>query len=120
MITHLLLPSLVLLFYLLFNPVEATSCSCIRDGIVSDCAETPCGANSSVVTGGAQLCCVNGDVCGADNICHFTKNIPNTSGFYLGGCTDPTWTDPACQQHCSEYFLFSQGCDWYVENCGGK
>jgi hypothetical protein len=67
-----------------------------------DCSgtENVCGYGSSVDSG-AQLCCVAGDVCGKDSICHFSKPITNTSGYYLGGCTDPNYRDPVCQNHCS-------------------
>jgi hypothetical protein len=40
---------------------------------------------------------VAGDVCGKDSICHLSKPIANTSCYYLGGCTDPTYKDPAAR-----------------------
>ncbi len=76
-----------------------------------DCSggEFACGEASNVSSGGAQLCCVNGDQCGRDSICHFSKPIANTSGYYLGGCTDPTYTDPVCQHHCCKNNTFLTG-----------
>ncbi|KFY53720.1 hypothetical protein V497_08286 [Pseudogymnoascus sp. VKM F-4516 (FW-969)] len=66
-----------------------------------------CGMDSSPCSGsksdsGVSLCCVPGDTCGADSICHFTRRVENASGFYLGGCTDPTFQDPLCAGQCSE------------------
>lgn len=94
-----------------FLSVVASTCYCVRDSVVFDCSstESACGGASSVDSG-AQLCCVNGDQCGKDSICHFTKSIPNTSGYYLGGCTHPTYQDQVCQRHCSQYTQYSNHC----------
>jgi hypothetical protein len=96
----------VLLSILPYVSLVTSNCYCVRDGQVIDCSgtETACSTPSSVDSG-AQLCCVTGDQCGKDSICHFTKQIANTSGYYLGGCTDPTYKDPVCQQHCSQYHI---------------
>jgi hypothetical protein len=110
---------LSLLLILPFVSLVASICYCVRDNDIFDCSstETACGNASSVDTG-AQLCCVNGDQCGADSICHFAKPIANTSGYYLGGCTDPTYNDPVCQKHCSQYHIpihTSQEVSWASE-----
>ena len=62
---------------------------------------TPCGMPSS--TGFVQ-CCSNGDTCGADGFCHFTQPLNGSSGYYLGGCTDPTFRDSSCPQQCSKFY----------------
>ncbi len=54
-----------------------------------------CGSDTS-----AQYCCANGDTCEGDSICHFTHPQENTSGYYLGGCTDITFPGPACSEKC--------------------
>jgi hypothetical protein len=91
--------------FFLSSLVEVTRW-CLQDGNTVDCSttETVC-PNSSSVDGGAQLCCMKGDTCGEDSPCHFTKEIANTSGYYLGGCTDGPYSDPVCQSHCSEYYF---------------
>lgn len=48
-----------------------------------------------------QTCCVRGDVCLSDSICHFMHSLDNVSGYYIiGGCTDEVYSDPACSRHC--------------------
>jgi hypothetical protein len=92
-VVPLILPSISLV---------SSNCYCIRDNDIFDCSttETVCGIASSVDSG-AQLCCVAGDQCGIDSVCHLSKQIAITSGYYLGGCTNPTYNDPVCQKHCS-------------------
>lgn len=57
----------------------------------------PCGDTGSSI----QKCCVRGDLCLSDSICHFTHPLVNASGYYNSGCTDETYSDPqACSKHC--------------------
>ncbi|MCJ1470224.1 hypothetical protein MMC07_008869 [Pseudocyphellaria aurata] len=56
----------------------------------------PCGATGSAV----QLCCWEEDVCLSDSICYSTHPSLNATGYYIGGCSDSSYSDPACSQHC--------------------
>lgn len=108
---------------LFFSSWVEAACWCRRDGEIIDCStrETACPKSSSV-DGGAQLCCVTGDTCGEDSLCHFTKDVANTSGYYLGGCTDQSYTDPVCQGVCSEYYFnlfFAPRLRAELRSCGG-
>ncbi|MCJ1327653.1 hypothetical protein MMC10_004324 [Thelotrema lepadinum] len=58
----------------------------------------PCGNDTSII----QPCCADGHVCDVDSFCHFTGPSSQLSGFYLAGCTDPTFKDPKCTQQCSK------------------
>ncbi|KAH9829774.1 hypothetical protein Tdes44962_MAKER02252 [Teratosphaeria destructans] len=64
----------------------------------------PCGA-SNATDAQAQSCCYAGDVCMEDSICHYTHGgVTNGTGYYMAGCTDSSWKDPACPKQCtSEY-----------------
>ena len=79
------------------------TCYCANEGGIDVCGSgsSPCPGIESA--SGVSLCCVPGDICGADSICHFNHAIAFTSGYYLGGCTDPTFTDPICAQQCCEF-----------------
>lgn len=60
----------------------------------------PCG-NSSISGASAQSCCNAEDYCMDDSICHYTRGgVTNGTGYYMSGCTDPTWKDPACPKQC--------------------
>lgn len=61
----------------------------------------PCGGSNG--GSGVQSCCYAGDYCMEDSICHYTHSVTNGTGFYMAGCTDPTWQDPACPKQCSKY-----------------
>ena len=40
-----------------------------------------------------------------DSICHYTHGgVTNGTGYYMAGCTDPSWQDPACPKACSKPF----------------
>ena len=54
-------------------------------------------------TSGVSACCNDGDSCLEYSICHFTHPSPSDkskSGFYIGGCTDPSYDDPVCLRQC--------------------
>lgn len=107
-----------------FSSLAEATCWCRQDGNIIDCSttETAC-PNSSSVDGGAQLCCVSGDICGEDSLCHFNKLIANTSGYYLGGCTDQSYNDPVCQGVCSKYyfeFSFAPRLSWMILRLWGR
>ena len=62
-------------------------------------AQAPCSNSTSTVQ-----CCNPSDTCGADGFCYFTHALASAvTGYYLGGCTDPDFEDPACSQHCTGY-----------------
>ena len=79
----------------------SATCYCKEgaEGINTGCdGRVPCSNDA-----GVQTCCRADDECGDDGFCHFTdRRLDNTSGYYLGGCTDPTFKDPRCGLHCSE------------------
>ena len=78
-------------------------CYLVSHGYVSSTNQYfPCG--SSVITGAsAQACCNAEDYCMDDGICHYTRGgVTNGTGYYMAGCTDPTWKDPACPKQCSK------------------
>lgn len=58
----------------------------------------PCGGSSTNNT----FCCVQGHICTEDAICRFTETLADTStsGYYVGGCTDETFSDPTCSKAC--------------------
>lgn len=60
---------------------------------------TPCGDTDTNST--VQMCCVGPDICLSDSICQFTHPLEKSSGYYIGGCTDETYSDPICSRHCS-------------------
>ena len=45
-------------------------------------------------------CCVPGDICMEDNLCHYTKSSVNGSGYYLATCTDPFVKDATWAHNC--------------------
>lgn len=74
------------------------------DVIQSSDVSDPCGTASVGLFNpntGVEGCCVAGDTCGANGVCKRNTTIDNTSGYYLGGCTDPTYQDPACPRLCN-------------------
>ena len=60
----------------------------------------PCGYAGSDI----QLCCWNNDTCMSDSICRFKHPLDNGSDYYIGGCTDATYSDPVCSKHCCKFF----------------
>lgn len=69
-------------------------------------AQRPCTnttTTSSSSSNSFTQCCNPTDTCGTNGFCHFThaQDAPVT-GYYLGGCTDPSFEDPiACAQRCT-------------------
>ena len=62
--------------------------------------------NTQQTSGGAQLCCKDGDECGQDSICRTSDTANSGSEWYVGGCTDGTYNDPVCRKDCSKsYFI---------------
>lgn len=52
-----------------------------------------------------QPCCVRGDTCGGEGLCYSpTRADALRSGYYIGGCTDLTFTSETCpRKYCSVY-----------------
>ena len=88
-----------LLLLSIHSSFSSASCYCVDDGTIAICGANsiPCSNSTSTV----QLCCAAGDICGADSICQFTHPQADVSGYYVGGCTDPTFSDPVCSKRCS-------------------
>ena len=53
-------------------------------------------------TSGIQFCCNSDDTCLEDSICHYTHSLAGGSGYYIGGCTDSSFSEP-CSKSCSRY-----------------
>ena len=56
-------------------------------------------------TGVAQYCCANNDFCVGSSICYFTRpseGYGNSSGYYIGSCTDESFSSPECSRECCE------------------
>lgn len=82
-------------------PDSSNSSGCYENhfGLIAQSSQTPCGDPKT----GVQVCCRKEDSCLERSICHFTDlSLSNTTGFYTGGCTDPTFTDAACFGLCGE------------------
>ncbi|KAL2827765.1 hypothetical protein BDW59DRAFT_143803 [Aspergillus cavernicola] len=79
------------------------TCYSMHRGILSKNAATiPCGVTNT--TNPHVTCCVRGDYCMSDSICHFS-NPNGDEGYYRADCTDPTLRDPACATRCGGRFL---------------
>lgn len=52
---------------------------------------------------GHSQCCVTGDTCLSNGICHFTHASTGGSGYYTSACTDRTLNSSACAQACRRY-----------------
>ena len=52
--------------------------------------------NSRATSDGAKVCCKAKEQCGPDSICLEDSN------YYVGGCTDETYSDPVCRHSCSQ------------------
>ncbi|KAL3456095.1 hypothetical protein BJX64DRAFT_271251 [Aspergillus heterothallicus] len=76
------------------------ACYSMHKGIISkNVAVIPCGVTNT--TNPHVTCCVRGDWCMSDSICHFNNTDGGGgSGYYRADCTDPTLTDPACATRC--------------------
>ncbi|PMD46401.1 hypothetical protein L207DRAFT_628951 [Hyaloscypha variabilis F] len=83
----------------------ATDCYYKLDSAIAhNPPSNPCGVVSPSTNFFA--CCVPGDACLDGGICHYTPKPTSAptvvSGYYMGGCTDPTWSSPACAPQCSD------------------
>lgn len=78
--------------------MEGPSCYLgLSQGVVTN--QTICGSPASA----AQTCCGAGDICLEDSFCHCVGLCgSNTSGFYIGACTDENFAYPGCSLHCSK------------------
>ena len=52
----------------------------------------------------SSVCCMTGSTCGPDSLCRWdVENSDLDKGkFFVGGCTDKNYNDPACRKECSE------------------
>ncbi|KAF5860583.1 hypothetical protein ETB97_001357 [Aspergillus alliaceus] len=75
------------------------SCYSLHSGRISSNfdADLPCGIQNS--SHPHVQCCVKGDYCMSNGICHFYKRSSD-QGYYTADCTDPTLQDPACMSRC--------------------
>ena len=60
-----------------------------------------CGSSTT----GTQYCCNSGDTCLEDSICRYTPAQPGGSGYYIGGCTDSSFSEPCSKSCCKSYSI---------------
>lgn len=61
----------------------------------------PCGQTNASTPN--VPCCVSGDYCLTNGLCHYTRSLDGGSGYYAAGCTDKTYKDTtACPQLCDD------------------
>ncbi|KAI9693425.1 MAG: hypothetical protein M1820_009301 [Bogoriella megaspora] len=68
------------------------------DVVKTGLQDRPCGPTNA--TNPYVSCCVEGDTCLEDGMCYAPDDFDGTAGYYIGGCTDANYEDPACKQHC--------------------
>ncbi|TVY35975.1 hypothetical protein LSUB1_G005603 [Lachnellula subtilissima] len=81
-----------------------TSCWYETNNQIQSSQGGPCGVISPGT--GYKTCCAVNDTCLADGICQYTHAGPTqgqTTGYYVGGCTDPSLNSPNCNTHCSSF-----------------
>ena len=61
--------------------------------------DTACGPKND--THLYTACCVKGDWCMGNSICHY-NNVNGGTGYYAADCTDPTLQHPACGTRCGK------------------
>ncbi|TID25718.1 hypothetical protein E2P81_ATG03508 [Venturia nashicola] len=50
---------------------------------------------------GIVPCCASTDTCLAHGLCHYTHSKSGGSGYYVAGCTDPTYNAKNCPRLCT-------------------
>ncbi len=103
------LPAALLAFALLVS--ADSECYWRNHNVISP--EAPSGwfacNNTNLTPDGAQLCCLNGGQCSNNQLCRV--GLTNGSvgySYYVGGCTDPNYSDPVCRMDCSESSAFAR------------
>ncbi|KAH8676501.1 hypothetical protein BGZ60DRAFT_525947 [Tricladium varicosporioides] len=66
------------------------------------------GGPSGVITPNSNYisCCAISDTCVGNGICHYTHPKPlqgSVTGYYVGGCNDPSLSPSNCNMHCSSF-----------------
>lgn len=84
-----------LLYNFYFHVSSASSITCsFKEGFIPSTNFTLCSPNGSYTH-----CCPIDSTCLSSGLCL----APRSLSFTTGGCTDPTWNDPACFQHCENF-----------------
>lgn len=87
--------------------VLATACYGKSDSVVQPFNAGPCGIVTP--TSNFTSCCVSGDTCLADGLCHYAHPMPDAptveTGYYMGGCTDRSYSAASCPTSCSDLRL---------------
>lgn len=76
----------------------SSGCYVLHNDEIEQWSQSPCADPGN----GVQACCQYGDVCVGSAICRSTSIVIGTSGYYTGGCTDETFSAPACLSQCGE------------------
>ncbi|TVY16188.1 hypothetical protein LARI1_G006347 [Lachnellula arida] len=103
-----LIPILAIALSLTIPNVNAndldTSCWYKTDNQKQSYPGGPCGVIS--LGSGYKPCCAVNDTCLSDGVCQYTHAGPTqgqTTGYYVGGCTDPSLQSSNCNSHCSSF-----------------
>lgn len=87
-----------LLFFLSAVGLVAGQTRPTRCYVLSGIAKIDAGYRCNNATTGHSSCCAAGAVCYSNGVCQ-QSNGP-VQDYLRVGCTDPTWSDPACLQQC--------------------
>jgi hypothetical protein len=60
----------------------------------------PCNL-TAVAEGKNTACCASDELCMSNGLCRNATSTPKTNSYWRGGCTDPTFQDPACPNYCN-------------------
>lgn len=92
-----------LLFLSSIPRAVSLQCYHVSGNIVKDTSVVPCDPSVTGKTGSHTSCCNKGtgDQCTSTGLCLATNAKRPDDLFWINGCTDPTWRDPACPQYCN-------------------
>lgn len=82
--------------------MSAASCYDMNGNILDSAAMSLCNPSATGKTDSHSACCntVNHDACLSTGVCLASWSSGSDSMFWVGGCTDSTWQDPACARYC--------------------
>ncbi|KAF2228653.1 hypothetical protein EV356DRAFT_571718 [Viridothelium virens] len=63
-----------------------------------------------------SLCCREGHTCYSNQFCGFQPTVPGESGWYIAGCTDPSWGS-GCPSNCGYWQCCGDDSEGHA-NCG--
>ncbi|KAK3988714.1 hypothetical protein QBC44DRAFT_328789 [Cladorrhinum sp. PSN332] len=92
-----------LIFLSTIRGALSLTCYHISGNVNTDRSVVPCDPSVSGTAGSHTSCCNKGtgDQCLSTGLCLATNAKRPDDLFWINGCTDPTWRDPACPQYCN-------------------